>query len=52
VVRTFCPRCGTSLTYTHEHRPAEIDITTGSLDDPEAFPPTEQVFGEFKVSWA
>ncbi len=51
VIRTFCGRCGTSLTFTDEKRAAEIDITTGSLDDPEAFPPTEQVFTEFKLSW-
>ena len=51
VARTFCGRCGTSLTYAHENRPGEIDLTTGSLDDPEAFPPTEQVFAEMKLSW-
>jgi hypothetical protein len=51
VVRTFCGRCGTSLTYQHDDRPNEIDITTGSLDDPEAFPPTKQVFEEQKLSW-
>jgi hypothetical protein len=52
VVRTFCGRCGTSLTYEVEQRAAEIDITTASLDDPEAFPPTKAVFEEQKLSWA
>ncbi len=52
VIRTFCGKCGASLSYTHGQRPEEIDVTTGSLDDPEAFPPTEQVFSEFKLSWA
>src|ERR1051326_5358727 len=33
--RTFCGDCGTSLTYEHEKRPGEMDITTGSLNDPE-----------------
>src|SRR5204862_6890615 len=37
--RTFCGDCGTSLTYEHESRPGEIDITTGSLDRPEDFAP-------------
>jgi hypothetical protein len=52
VTRTFCGRCGTSLTYQHERRAQEVDITTGSLDDPEAFPPTRAVFAEQKLSWA
>jgi hypothetical protein len=52
VIRTFCGRCGTPLTYQHEERAQEIDVTTGSLDDPEAFPPTKEVFPEQKLSWA
>src|SRR6201988_3022875 len=35
VTRTFCSRCGTSLTYVHAERPSEIDVTTSSLDHPE-----------------
>lgn len=49
--RTFCQTCGTSLTYQHDSRPNEIDITTGSLDRPEDFPPTKDVFPEEKLSW-
>ena len=51
VWRTFCGQCGTSLTYTHRDRPGEIDVTTASLDDPETFPPTREVFAEHKLSW-
>jgi hypothetical protein len=51
VVRTFCGRCGTPLTYRHKQRAGEIDVTTATLDDPEAFPPTKQVFLEQKLSW-
>src|SRR4051812_19070263 len=40
VTRTFCPTCGTALTYETEKFPDMIDITTCSLDDPSAFPPT------------
>jgi hypothetical protein len=40
VRRGFCAACGTPLTYAHEGRPDEIDVTTCSLDDPAAFPPT------------
>ena len=51
VIRTFCPRCGTSLTYTHDDRPGEIDVTTGSADDPAAYPPKEQVHEEDRLPW-
>lgn len=49
--RTFCGDCGTSLTYQNDSRPNEIDITTGSLDDPESFPPAKDVFADEKLSW-
>ena len=49
--RTFCTDCGTSLTYENDSRPGEIDITTGSLDDPEQFAPTKDVFADEKLSW-
>jgi hypothetical protein len=51
VERTFCGTCGASLTYAYEGRPGEIDLTTATLDDPEAFPPTKAVFEEMKLSW-
>jgi len=49
--RTFCDSCGTSLTYENQGRPDEIDLTTGSLDDSEHFPPNRDVFPEEKLSW-
>lgn len=49
--RTFCGTCGTSLTFESDTRPGELDITTGSLDHPEAFPPREDSFPEERVPW-
>jgi hypothetical protein len=49
--RTFCDQCGTSLTYETDRRPDEIDITTGSLDHPEDFPPTKDVYPEERLPW-
>ena len=49
--RTFCDACGTSLTYEIGSRPDEIDITTGSLDEPEKFPPTKDFFSDEGLSW-
>lgn len=40
VRRGFCGACGTPLTYEHDSRAGEIDVTTVSLDDAGAFPPT------------
>jgi hypothetical protein len=40
-----------SLTYENDELPDEIDLTTGSLDDPESFPPNRDVYPEEKLSW-
>ena len=39
--RSFCPRCGTPLTYQADAFPDEIDVTTCSLDVPERVPPRD-----------
>jgi hypothetical protein len=51
VLRQFCGTCGTALTYENTKNPTTIDITTSSLDDPNQFPPTEEVWLEHKLSW-
>ncbi|MGH8729536.1 MAG: GFA family protein [Burkholderiales bacterium] len=46
--RAFCQFCGTALTwepYRDSERLSEtLDITLGSLDDPNAFAPTEHIW--------
>jgi hypothetical protein len=51
VFRGFCARCGSSLTYRRDSRPGLFDVTTASLDDPEAFPPAKEIWVEEKLSW-
>ena len=51
VTRRFCGTCGTSLTYEHDGLPAEIDVATASLDDPEAAPPKDHVEAASRPSW-
>jgi len=51
VVRTFCGRCGTALTYEHDRRAGAIDLTTASLDDPERFPPLDHVWASQALGW-
>ena len=50
-LRTFCGRCGTSLTYERVDRPDSIDIHTATLDDPGAFPPAREIWLEDKIAW-
>lgn len=50
-LRGFCPTCGTHITYLGDDRQHEIDVTTGSLENPDAFPPVEESFSEMKLSW-
>ena len=51
VVRRFCEVCGTQLTYETAGSPNTIDVTTASLDIPDLFPPTMEVWLEHKLGW-
>jgi hypothetical protein len=51
VTRTFCNACGTPLTYRHADSPGTVDVTTCSLDDPEAFPPTHHSWSSHDLAW-
>jgi hypothetical protein len=52
VTRRFCSACGTPLTYAHAERPAETDVTTRTLDDPERFPPTHHSWIADAPTWS
>ena len=43
VTRTFCPECGTSISYFDEGLRDELYLTIGFFDHPERFPPQEIV---------
>ncbi len=51
VTRTFCGHCGTPLTYQSESRAEYIDVTTATLDDPDAYPPTKEIWTEHRIAW-
>ena len=49
--RGFCNRCGTALTFRSSRYPDELDVTTCSLENPEAFPPTDHTYTRSQLSW-
>lgn len=51
VRRGFCARCGTSLTYRHEARDAEIDVALATLDDPALIAPLMHVWVRDRLPW-
>ena len=51
VLRSFCPHCGSTLTFEDARWPEELDIATATLDDPEAAPPLDHTFVRSRLSW-
>ena len=51
VLRGFCAACGTSLTYRHESRPAEIDVALATLDEPALLAPRAHLWVADKLPW-
>jgi hypothetical protein len=51
VERFFCGACGTQIFYTHRDEPHEVEVTTCSLDDANAFPPTHHSWLEHNLRW-
>ena len=49
--RGFCPSCGTQISFTASFLPNLIDISIGSLDDPEAIKPTSHIWHSKHLSW-
>jgi hypothetical protein len=46
-----CDRCGSLVGYTRASRPDHMDITTGTLDEPDRYPPAVEIWLEHKISW-
>ena len=51
VGRTFCGRCGTTLTYDNARFPDDIYVSIGSLDVPESMPPERHIHDRERLSW-
>ena len=50
ITRSFCPECGTPLTYRDEAL-NEVDVTLCSLDDPEQLPLGDHTQAAGRLSW-
>lgn len=48
---SFCANCGTHLTVRYLEANTQGIVSTGSLDDPEAWPPDMHVGVEGQLSW-
>ncbi len=46
-----CPRCHSLVTYRRDTRPNHLDITTATLDQPDAFPPTVEIWVGERCGW-
>jgi len=51
VLRQFCGRCGTPLTYRRDTRPEEVDIGIATLDDPASVAPVDHIWMEDALPW-
>ncbi|WP_447764413.1 GFA family protein [Sphingopyxis panaciterrae] len=50
--RLFCGDCGTGLFYTNEAIfPGQIDVQTGTLDDPDLIPAQAQIQTAERIGW-
>ncbi len=51
VLRSFCGRCGTHLFYKHDDDSSHVEVSTCSLDAPDAFAPTHHSWLSHDIAW-
>lgn len=51
VVRRFCGRCGSSLSYENELWPTDIHLMLGTFDRPERLSPQFHIFSRERLPW-
>jgi hypothetical protein len=52
VIRAFCGRCGTPLSYARDDEPESIDVTTISLDRAAELAPRDHIWTRHALPWA
>jgi hypothetical protein len=51
VVRRFCPRCGSPVSFESERWPDEVHLFLASFEAPASLQPKGHVFVEEQISW-
>jgi hypothetical protein len=51
VIRQFCDKCGSSITYSNQSSPDTIDVTVTTLDSPDRIIPVDHIWMEDALSW-
>jgi hypothetical protein len=51
VRRGFCGQCGTALTWAHDSRAGDVDVSLSALDDPGAVPPEFHIWVSHALPW-
>jgi hypothetical protein len=51
ILRGFCEKCGTTLTYFEKKWPDMIDVATATLEDPEKVPPQAHIYMQQRMRW-
>lgn len=51
VQRSFCPICGSPLSFETEIFPDETHLYAVTLDDPSVYEPTAHIFWSERLSW-
>jgi hypothetical protein len=49
--RYFCGKCGTPVVCINSKHPDIVDVTVGSLDQPNEYKPNMEVFEDSRLSW-
>jgi hypothetical protein len=50
-LRSFCPQCGTPLTFLTGPDASEVDVTVCSFDEPAAVTPADHTWVEDQLPW-
>jgi len=46
-----CTKCGSLVGYQRSERPDHVDVPTGTLDEPDRFPPDVEIWVKEKIGW-
>ena len=49
--RGFCANCGSPISFTADYIPGLVDLTIGSMDDPDQVAPALHYWESERVSW-